>query len=137
MDPICIEPVVEELVGPLSSKAGLQWTVDLDGISWVTVSPGREGACGFTIIWSSHEIIVQLGDHARVELDTSESGIYELRRIVDAVVEGRVTSTVRRFSERFVLELKQNTGEPAQLVVDDGWRLSFARRSDPKACQGY
>lgn len=130
MRTLLIESKVREITEPLSVKASLSWNINPDEVSSVSVTPQSSEACGFTVIWSSHEIIAALGNHARMELDTDQSGIDELREIVGAVVAGKVLKTVYRHSERFRLQVRSVGGVEEEVVIHDGWRLPGSSR-DP------
>lgn len=138
MHPLLIESKIREIIEPLSVKASLSWSINPDEVSSVSVTPQSSEACEFTVTWSSHEIIVALGNHARMELDTDQASIDELREIVDAVVAGKAFKTIYRHSERFRLQVRSaGGGADEEVVVDDGWRLPGSRRPVESPCSPY
>jgi hypothetical protein len=132
-----LESEIKTILHPLVSKAELQWHTNADQVSWVNVLPRRPSACGFFVAWSSHEIVISIGEHARMELGPDEQGLALLGRIVASISAGRVSRIGRGKGERYrILLLEEKEGPEKEVNMYGGLTLKPGSREE-STCQPY
>ncbi len=134
-----MESEIRAIVEPLAARAELQWHSNPSQVSWVNVVPFRRNACGFSIAWSSHEIVLSIGEHARIELGPDRKSLVQLGRIVGSIYAGRIARIGKGKGARYriVLPEREESAEEG-VTVYGGLNLNLRLgRGDESECEPY